>query len=184
MPQWVKNLPAVWDTQVRSLGLEDSLEKGMATHSDILAWRIPWTEESGGLYSSWTWKELDMTERLTVWLSRPGQIQGKEWQESVVIFNLPQVTVRVLSKASPKLRCSLWCSQNQTKKGMTFSLVSHCHLILSLFPTWNSSLVLPVMMSTSLGYSPSSVSLAFGISSINFADVVTFSFRGLPSAFC
>ena len=45
----VKNLPAVWETQVRSLGWEDPLEKGMATHSSILAWRIPWTEESGGL---------------------------------------------------------------------------------------------------------------------------------------
>ena len=45
----VKNLPAVWEAQVRSLSWEDPLEKGMATHSSILAWRIPWTEESGGL---------------------------------------------------------------------------------------------------------------------------------------
>ena len=44
------------------LGQEDSLEKGMATHSSILAWRIPWTEEPGGLYSPWSCKELDMTE--------------------------------------------------------------------------------------------------------------------------
>ena len=42
----IKNLPAVWDTWVRSLDQEDPLEKGMATHSSILAWRIPWTEES------------------------------------------------------------------------------------------------------------------------------------------
>ena len=50
----VKNLPAVQElreTQVRSLGQEDLLEKGMATHSSILAWRIPWTEEPGGLQS-------------------------------------------------------------------------------------------------------------------------------------
>ena len=47
----VKNLPAMWETQVRSLGQEDPLEKGMATHSSILAWRIPWTEEPGGLQS-------------------------------------------------------------------------------------------------------------------------------------
>ena len=47
----VQNLPAVWETQVLSLGLADSLEKGMATHSSILAWRIPWTGESGGLQS-------------------------------------------------------------------------------------------------------------------------------------
>ena len=42
--QMVKNLPAMQETQVRSLGQEDPLEKGMATHSSILAWRIPWTE--------------------------------------------------------------------------------------------------------------------------------------------
>ena len=47
--QRVKNLPATLETQVLSPGREDSLQKGMATHSGILAWRIPWTEESGGL---------------------------------------------------------------------------------------------------------------------------------------
>ena len=47
--QTVKNLPAMQETWVRSLGQEDALEKGMATHSSILAWRIPWTEEPGGL---------------------------------------------------------------------------------------------------------------------------------------
>jgi len=47
----VKNLPAVQETQVQSLGWEDPLEKGVATHSSILAWRIPWTEEPGGLQS-------------------------------------------------------------------------------------------------------------------------------------
>ena len=47
--QTVKNLPATWKTQVQSLGREDPLEKGMATHSSILAWRIAWTEKSGGL---------------------------------------------------------------------------------------------------------------------------------------
>ena len=46
----VKNLPAVWKTQVQSLGWEDPLEKGMATHSRILAWRIPWTEDPGRLF--------------------------------------------------------------------------------------------------------------------------------------
>ena len=51
MAQTVKNPPAVWKTWVRSLGWEDPLEEGMATHSDILAWRIPWTEEPGGLQS-------------------------------------------------------------------------------------------------------------------------------------
>ena len=49
--QMVKNLPAMQQTEVRSLGQEDPLEKGMATHSSILAWRIPWTEEPGRLQS-------------------------------------------------------------------------------------------------------------------------------------
>ena len=47
----VKNLPAMQETCVRSLGGEDPLEKGMATHSSILAWEVPWTEELGALQS-------------------------------------------------------------------------------------------------------------------------------------
>ena len=47
----VKNLPAMQETRVQSLGQEDPLEKGMATHSSIFAWRIPWTEEPVGLQS-------------------------------------------------------------------------------------------------------------------------------------
>ena len=49
--QMLKNLPTLWETWVQSLGKEDPLEKGMATHSSILAWKIPWTEEPGGLQS-------------------------------------------------------------------------------------------------------------------------------------
>ena len=51
MAQWVKNLPAMQETGVRFLGQEDPLEKGMATHPSVLVWRIPWTEEPGGLHS-------------------------------------------------------------------------------------------------------------------------------------
>ena len=47
----IKNLPAIQETQVPSLGWEDPLQKGMVIHSSILAWRIPWTEEPGGLQS-------------------------------------------------------------------------------------------------------------------------------------
>ena len=65
MAQVVKNLPAMWETQVQSLGQEDPLEKGKATPSSILAWRIPWAEEPGGPQSSWGHKELDTTEWLT-----------------------------------------------------------------------------------------------------------------------
>ena len=50
--QLVKNLPAVQEMQVQSLGWEDPLEKEMATHSSILAWKISWTEEPGGLQST------------------------------------------------------------------------------------------------------------------------------------
>ena len=59
--QLVKNLPAVQETRVPSLGWEDSLEEEMATHSNILARKIPWTEEPGGLYSPWDHKESDTT---------------------------------------------------------------------------------------------------------------------------
>ena len=47
MAQTVKSLPVMWEAQVRSLGQEDPLEKEVATHSSILAWKIPWTEEPG-----------------------------------------------------------------------------------------------------------------------------------------
>ena len=51
VPQMVKNLPVMQETQVQFLGLEDPLEKGMTTHSSILAWETPWTEEPGRLQS-------------------------------------------------------------------------------------------------------------------------------------
>ena len=58
MAQMVKNPPAIWETWVRSLAWEDPLEKGKATHSSILAWRIPWT--------AWGLKESDTTEQLSL----------------------------------------------------------------------------------------------------------------------
>ena len=57
MAQTIKNLSAMQETQVQSLGQEDPLEKGMATHSSILAWRIPWTEEPGRLKSMGSQRE-------------------------------------------------------------------------------------------------------------------------------
>ena len=59
----LKRLPVMWETWVRSLGQEDPLQRKMATHSSILACRIPWTEELGGLQSTGR-KESDATERL------------------------------------------------------------------------------------------------------------------------
>ena len=66
MVQMIKNLPAVWETQVQFLGQEDSLEKEVATHSGILAWNVPWTEEPGRLQSM----ELDMTEKTFTFTSQ------------------------------------------------------------------------------------------------------------------
>ena len=63
--EMVNNLPAMQKTQVQSLGWENPLEEGMATHSSILAWRIPWTEEPGRLQFMGS-KELDKTEPLTL----------------------------------------------------------------------------------------------------------------------
>ena len=51
MAQMANNLPVLWETWVRSLGQENTLEKGKATHCNILAWRIPWIKECGGLQS-------------------------------------------------------------------------------------------------------------------------------------
>ena len=64
MAQMIKNLPAVQETRLQSLGQEDPLENGMATYSSILAWRIPWTEEPGG-FQTMGHKESDMTKQLT-----------------------------------------------------------------------------------------------------------------------
>ena len=64
-----KNLPAMQETRVQSLGRKDPLKTGMATHSSILAWRIPWTEEPCGCHSPWGHQESDMTELLTLYVS-------------------------------------------------------------------------------------------------------------------
>ena len=64
MTQVVKNPPAMQETWVQSLGREGPLEKGMATHSSILAWRIPWTEEPGGPQSMGS--QLDLTEQIYI----------------------------------------------------------------------------------------------------------------------
>ena len=69
MAQLVKNVSAVQETRVQSLGQEPPLEKGLATHSSILAWRIPWTEELDGLLSMRS--QRDTTERLNTSTSVP-----------------------------------------------------------------------------------------------------------------
>ena len=93
--QMVKNLPATWETRVESLGLEYPLEKRMATHSSILAWRIPWTEEPGRLHK--IAKELAMTEGTELlcmqgtskglWDKRHGELWNQTcmWKQSLII---------------------------------------------------------------------------------------------------
>ena len=80
MAQLVENLSAMQETWVQPLGREDPLEKEMVTHSSVLAWRIPWTEEPGGLQSMES--QTDTTEQLTLYIvsirDAPGQwyLQG------------------------------------------------------------------------------------------------------------
>ena len=89
--QTVKNLPAMQETWVQSLGQEDPLEKGMATHSNILTWGIPWAEEPDGLYSSWGSRELDMTEQLNT-LVHPWVLgQGRSVQRANFLLELQNV---------------------------------------------------------------------------------------------
>ena len=66
----VKNLPAMQESQVQSLGQEDSLEKEIATHSSILAWKIPWTEEPGGLQSTRLQSQTQLSDFTTPWWLR------------------------------------------------------------------------------------------------------------------
>ena len=80
MAQLVKNPPAMQETYVRSLGWEDPLEKGKATHYSILAWRIR------GLYSPWGCKESDTTERLSLSLYHT-QSSGQEEQMNYTLKN-------------------------------------------------------------------------------------------------
>ena len=68
--QTVKNVPEMQETMVQSLGLQDPLENGMAAHSSILAWEIPWTEGPGGLQSMGC-KESDTAEQLSLYLTGP-----------------------------------------------------------------------------------------------------------------
>ena len=88
--QTIKNMPAVWETQVWSLGWEDPLEKGMATHSNILAWRISWTEEPDGLQFMGSprvrddWSDLARMEGVPkswAFSMHQEEIKGRNWEQ-------------------------------------------------------------------------------------------------------
>ena len=72
----VKNLPVMQETSAGSLGQEDPLEEGMAAHSSILAWRIPWTEGPGGLQSMRLQEELNITEATEMYIHTVNHIYG------------------------------------------------------------------------------------------------------------
>ena len=79
----VKNLPVIQETRFQSLGQDDPLEKEMATHCNILAWKIPWTKELG--YSPWNCKELDTTEQL-----RESSRARNVWDDGLETFAKPE----------------------------------------------------------------------------------------------
>ena len=92
MAQMVKNLPATQEAQVQSLGREYSLEKGMATHCSILAWRIPWTEKPG------RWQSMgSQTERLTI----PNYIWNHQEAEPTHLLGVISLTKHVHKTKQP-----------------------------------------------------------------------------------
>ena len=96
--QMVKNLSAMWEIQVWSLDQEDPWEKGMATHSSIIAWRIPWTQEPGGLQFLGSQSQTVATHSSTLawkipWTEQPARLQsmgsqrvGHNWATSLLLF--------------------------------------------------------------------------------------------------
>ena len=88
----VKRLSTIWETWVRSLGWEDSLEKEMATHSSTLAQKIPWTEEPGAGYCPWGRKESDMTEQLHIHTA-----MEPEMKECIALHPVPDANCLTVS---------------------------------------------------------------------------------------
>ena len=104
--QMAKNLPAMQETWVWSLGWEDLLEEGMAAHSSILAWRIPWTEEPGGLQSLGWQKVIQMTEGLStaqpsgeMRRQEPGNLHRNQRCWYAVLFHILGVGFFIVSNA-------------------------------------------------------------------------------------
>ena len=96
--QMVKNLPAMWETWVQSLGWGDPLEKGMATHSSILAWRIPWTEEPGGLQSVGLQRvRHDWATNTPLYLNSPNMHRKLQWMLIKLIINQKYMVPKMAS---------------------------------------------------------------------------------------
>ena len=104
MAQTVKNLPAMQETQVQSLGGEDPLEKGMATHPSIPSWRIPWTEEPGGLESMGSQTDSDWDGG---W-RKQGARSRSESRRSIMHTNIPAQFPNMRAKSLQS--CPTLCS--------------------------------------------------------------------------
>ena len=132
--QMVKNLPALWETWVQSLGREDSLEKGMATHSSILAWRIPCTREAWWVTACGVTKSEDMTKGPTLSLSLfivGEELSNQEWypekkreRELETSMKVQWLRLHVVNAGSEgstpgwwtKIPHFMWCDQKVKKK--------------------------------------------------------------------
>ena len=90
MTQSVQSLPAMWESQVRSLVWEDPVEKEMATHFSLLAWRIHGQRSLVG-YSPWGHKESDTTERLTLSLSQVGRVKLSLYEQNNLILKIKSI---------------------------------------------------------------------------------------------
>ena len=101
MAQLVKNLPAIWETWVQSLGWEDPLEKGTATHSNIMAWRIPWTISPSNEYSGLISYRMDWFDLLVVQGTLKSLLQHYSSKASI------------LHSLGPHGLCSAWNSPGQ-----------------------------------------------------------------------
>ena len=120
----VKNPPAMQEMQVQSLGQEDPLEEEMATHSSILAWRIPWTEEPGGLQSMGSQRvENDLVSKHTCW-----------YTEIQLVSHTAVTTSNVAKFTSVLIICLLFYTNKsghlEKKKTTYFSLSGHCAFFL------------------------------------------------------
>ena len=125
MAQTVKNLPAMQETQVQSLGREDPLEKGMATHSSILPWRIPWTEEPGGLQST----ELQtVTNRVTNPFRKDKLMEGSSSGDLFLTF--PYLSVQPGAPGAesyrPRLATLFWDPSRSVAPEGSSTFESHC----------------------------------------------------------
>ena len=123
--QLIKNPPAVWEIWVWSLGWEDPLEEGKPNHSSILAWKIPWTEESWGCRVRHDWATLhsltlqgSRMENIPLMTSHSLSLQGS-WMENILLISL-KVKVKLLSRV--QLFVTPWTAAYQTPASTGFSM--------------------------------------------------------------